>query len=101
LQRRMLTIHDRVEIGAGLQTGLSIRYIAARIDRSPSVLAREIERNQTKTRGYRIVTAYCNAERRRSRPQPRKVATDAVLVPVSWLILAGLALPGRSRAGCS
>lgn len=79
MQRRILTIRDRVEIGAGLQAGLSIRRIAARIDRAPSVVSREIVRNQTKTRGYRIVTADCAAERRRSRPQPRKVATDAVL----------------------
>lgn len=79
MQRRILTIRDRVEIGAGLQAGLSIRRIAARIDRASSVVSREIVRNQTKTRGYRIVTADCAAERRRSRSQPRKVATDAVL----------------------
>lgn len=53
----MLTFEDRAEIGAGLQAGVGIREIARRIDRSPSVVSREVRRNQTKTRGYRIVTA--------------------------------------------
>ena len=79
MQRRMLTIHDRVEIGAGLMAKLTVRKIAEGIGRSPSVVSREIRRNQTKTRGYKIVTADCSAERRRSRPQPGKVATDPVL----------------------
>ncbi|GAA3946068.1 hypothetical protein GCM10022230_15750 [Pseudoclavibacter caeni] len=55
--RRMLTFEDRAEIGTGLQAGVGIREIARRIDRSPSVVSREVRRNQTKTRGYRIVTA--------------------------------------------
>nr|WP_225734184.1 helix-turn-helix domain-containing protein [Pseudoclavibacter caeni] len=53
----MLTFEDRAEIGTGLQAGVGIREIARRIDRSPSVVSREVRRNQTKTRGYRIVTA--------------------------------------------
>lgn len=75
----MLTFADRVEIGAGLQAGLGVRQIARRIGRSASVVSREIRRNQTKTRGYRIVTADVRAARRRKRPQARKVACDPVL----------------------
>ena len=55
--RRMLTVADRVEISTGLKAGWSIRRIAAHIDRAPSVVSREIARNTTKTRGYRLVTA--------------------------------------------
>jgi IS30 family transposase len=75
----MLTTDDRLEIGAGLLAGLTIREIAGRIDRSPSVVSREVRRNRTKTRGYRIGTAARKARERRSRPQPRKVVVDPVL----------------------
>ena len=44
-----------------------------------SVVTREIARNSTKTRGYQVVTADVAAQRRRSRPQGRKVASDPVL----------------------
>ena len=77
--RRMLTVGDRVEIASGLKAGWSIRAIAAHIDRCPSVVSREVRRNATKTRGYKIVTADCRAQRRRARPQQGKVAGDAVL----------------------
>lgn len=79
MQRRMLTVSDRVEISTGLKAGWSIRAIAAHLGRAPSVVSREIARNCTKTRGYRVVTADCRAERRRARPQVGKVAADPVL----------------------
>ena len=65
--RRMLTVGDRVEIASGLKAGWSIRAIAAHIDRSASVVSREVRRNSTKTYGYRLVNADCAAERRRRR----------------------------------
>jgi len=77
--RRMLTVGDRVEIASGLKAGWSIRAIAAHIDRCASVVSREVRRNTTVTRGYKIVTADCRAQRRRARPQPGKVAADPVL----------------------
>ena len=77
--RRMLTVGDRVEIASGLKAGWSIRAIAAHIDRCASVVSREVRRNTTITRGYKIVTADCRAQRRRARPQPGKVAADPVL----------------------
>src|SRR5680860_1406970 len=75
----MLTVTDRVEIAQGLKAGWSIRAIAAHIDRSPSVVSREVRRNWLKTRGYRLVHADCAAQKRRRRPQVGKVASDQVL----------------------
>jgi len=89
--RRMLTVADRVEIAQGLKAGWSIRVIAGHLDRSASVVSREVRRNSTKTRGHRLVDADCGAERRRRRPQVGKVAGDEVL---RSRVLAGLA---RSR----
>ncbi len=92
--RRMLTVSDRVEISTGLKAGWSIRRIARHIDRDASVVSREIARNTTKTRGYRLVTADAKAARRRSRPQVHKVGADPV--PAAR-VLAELK---RSRTPC-
>ena len=89
--RRMLTVSDRVEIASGLKAGWSIRAIASHIDRSPSVVSREIRRNALASGRYAIVHADCQAERARRRPQQRKVARDEVL---RARVLADL---GRSR----
>ena len=43
------------------------------------MISRELHRNSTKTRGYQAVTADVRAQRRRARPQQRKVAKDPVL----------------------
>jgi len=75
----VLTAADRVEISTGLKAGWSAAKIARSIDRATSVVTREVARNSTKTRGYRVVTADVAAQRRRRRPQARKVATDPVL----------------------
>ena len=85
-------VADRVEIAQGLKAGWSIRAIARHIDRSPSVVSREVRRNRLKTRGYRLVHADCTAQARRRRPQTGKVATDEVL---RARVLADL---GQSRA---
>jgi transposase, IS30 family len=77
--RRPLSISDRVEISTGRKAGWSVRAIAAAIDRAPSVVSREIRRNSGTSSGYRAVTADGRAQRRRSRPQNRKIDTDPVL----------------------
>lgn len=77
--RRMLTVADRVEISTGLKAGWSIRRIAAHIGRAPSVVSREVARNATRTRGYRLCTADDKAKKRRSRPQEFKLEADPVL----------------------
>lgn len=89
--RRLLTVSDRVEIAMGLKAGWSLRRIAEHVGRDVSIISREVSRNSTKTRGYLLVHAQCQAERRRRRPQKRKVASDPVL---RARVLADL---GRSR----
>jgi len=77
--RRMLTAADRAEIASGLKAGWSLTRIAKGIDRATSVVSREIKRNSTKTKGYRMVAADVAAQRKRARPQDREVALDPVL----------------------
>lgn len=77
--RRLLTAADRAEISTGLKAGWSAARIARSIGRVTSVVTREIARNSTRTRGYRMVTADVAAQRRRSRAQARKVDADPVL----------------------
>ena len=74
-----LSFSDRSEISAASKAGWSVRRIARHLGRCPSVISRELHRNSTKTRGYQAVTADVRAQRRRARPQQRKVAGDPVL----------------------
>ena len=62
--RRVLTASDRAEISTGLKAGWSITRIAGHIGRDKSVVSREVRRNSTRTRGYRMVRADCQATRR-------------------------------------
>jgi IS30 family transposase len=77
--RRVLTVSDRAEIATGLKAGWGLRKIARHIGRDVSVVSREVRRNSTKTKGYRVMSAEVSARRRRARPQARKVAADPVL----------------------
>lgn len=74
-----LSFSDRSEISTAAKAGWSVRRIARHLGRCPSVISRELHRNSTKTRGYQAVTADVRAQRRRARPQQRKVAGDPVL----------------------
>nr|WP_268802194.1 IS30 family transposase [Brachybacterium nesterenkovii] len=74
-----LSFSDRWEISTASKAGWSVRRIARHLGRCPSVISRELHRNSTKTRGYQAVTADVRAQRRRARPQQRKVAKDPVL----------------------
>ena len=99
--RRMLTVADRVEIAQGLKAGWSIRAIAAHVDRSASVVSREVRRNWLKTRGYRLVHADCAAQQRRRRPQVGKVAGDEVLRSRVLADLARSTAPSHAPVGTS
>lgn len=77
--RRPLSFADRADIAVGIQAGKSDRQIGADLGRDHTIIWRERRRNSTKTRGYRPVSADCAADRRRSRPQARKIETDPVL----------------------
>lgn len=75
----MITVSDRVEIATGVKAGWSLSRIAEHVGRDKSVISREVRRNSTRTRGYRIVHADCQAQRRRARPQVGKIAASPVL----------------------
>ena len=69
-----------------------MRAIARHVDRAPSVVSREVRRNSTKTAGYRMVHADCQAQRHRARPQELAVTRSPRL---ELRVLADLAA-GRS-----
>lgn len=76
----MSAFADRADIAVGIESGLSDTGIADKIDRDRTVVWRARRRNGTKTRGYRpLRDDYCEAERRRRRPQQFRIDTDQVL----------------------
>lgn len=76
--RRAFSFSDRADIAVGILAGRSDCRIGADLGRDHTIIWRERGRNSTKTRGYRPVSADCAAERRRSRPQARKIEKDPV-----------------------
>ena len=70
---RSLTLGEREEISCGIAAGHSIREIARRIDRVPSTVSREIDRNHGRRR-YRAVDADDAAWERARRPKVCKLA---------------------------
>lgn len=64
-----LTLEEREEIRAGLSTKLSIRAIARMLNRSPSTISREVNRNRCR-RYYKAVDANNRARRMAKRPKP-------------------------------
>ena len=74
---RHLGIEERCEIARLHASGLSIRQIAASLDRSPSTVARELKRNGSRTQGYQPRYADQQAHARRWRGS--KLERDEVL----------------------
>ena len=64
-----LTIDEREEIRAGLSAKMSIRAIARQLNRSPSTISREINRNRGR-RWYKAINADRKAWRLAKRPKP-------------------------------
>lgn len=64
-----LTIQEREEIRAGLSANMSIRAIARKINRSPSTISREVNRNRGR-RWYKAINADRRAVRLGKRPKP-------------------------------
>ena len=73
-----LSLADREEISRGLAAGESIRCIARRLERAPSTVSREVNRNGGR-RGYRALRAEQAARQRAKRPKPAKLAADPLL----------------------
>ena len=71
----MLSTSEREEISRGRAAGLSDREIAARLERSPSTVSREIERNGGRAQ-YRATKADERAWRKARRPKPCRLATN-------------------------
>jgi len=68
-----LSLAEREEISRGLAAGESLRSIAGRLERRPSTVTREVERNGGRRR-YRACAADKAALRRTRRPKPSKLA---------------------------
>jgi transposase, IS30 family len=68
-----LSLEEREEISRGLAAGLSIRTIAAGLERSPSTVCREVNINGGRKK-YRALTADRGAESRALRPKRAKLA---------------------------
>src|SRR5699024_1054781 len=79
MARAGVSFGERSEVSTAAKAGWDVRLIARQLGRGPSELWREIRRITTKTSGYQAVTADVAAQRRRARPQKRKVARDPVL----------------------
>jgi len=77
---RYLGEDERVIIADQLRAGRSLRAIAARLNRAPSTISREINRNSDTTTGdYHPFAAQQRSTRRRPRPKPAKLLTNAEL----------------------
>lgn len=75
---RALSLLDRETISRGLVEKMSIRSIALKLNRCPSTISREIERNGGSDR-YRAIEADQAAWKRAKRPKPCLLAKNARL----------------------
>lgn len=70
-----LTLDEREEISRGISASLSMRAIASRLNRPPSTISREINRNDGYDK-YRAVHADKAAWNRAKRPKVCKLASN-------------------------
>ncbi len=73
-----LTLEEREEIRAGLSAKMSIRAIARQLNRAPSTISREVNRNRGR-RWYKAVDADRRAWRMTKRAKPCALATNLEL----------------------
>jgi IS30 family transposase len=73
---RSLSLVEREDISRGIAAGHSIRAIAPSINRAPSTVCREVNRNRGRHR-YRAADAYATAWDRACRAKRCKLATDS------------------------
>lgn len=78
VERKPLTLEDREDISRGLAQGLTNKEIAQAINRSESVVCREIKRHGGR-RAYRAHKAHAAARNSRKRPKERKIDGDPEL----------------------
>ncbi|WP_316227230.1 IS30 family transposase [Bradyrhizobium sp. SZCCHNR1047] len=105
LSGRHLSFSEREEIALLNAQRHSVREIARRLNRSPSTISRELDRNAATHGGkmaYRATAAQWHADRSARRPKPSKLASNAALRAYVEERLAGFdAPPGgvRRKAG--
>jgi IS30 family transposase len=75
---RALTAADREQISRGLAAARSLRAVARTLNRPPSTISREVERNGGRAQ-YRAVEAERRAWRRAERPKPCRLAREPKL----------------------
>lgn len=80
-----LTQEERYQISTLLREGFSKRYIAWRLNRSPSTISREIARNRARN-GYFAQHAHKLA-RRRHCPNPKRIPYDTWVQVIAYLDL--------------
>lgn len=76
ISSRFLSQDERIEIADLRQAGISIRAIAARLERAPSTISRELRRNADGAGGYRPFEAHRQATARRARDHRRRIDTN-------------------------
>jgi IS30 family transposase len=76
---RYLSLIEREQLQDLRRSGLSIRNIAAELQRSPSTISRELNRNTVSTRGYMPHTAHRLSVKRRGRPREPKLTSNVAL----------------------
>jgi IS30 family transposase len=83
LSGRYLSFEEREEIAVLVAQGFGVRAIAGRLERSPSTISRELDRNTGRSFGrrtsYRASAAQAHADRRARRPKMAKLAARAEL----------------------
>ena len=76
---RRLSLQERIDIRVGLEQRLSMRCIAAKLDRSPSTVSREIHANGGRA-SYKPLAAHRRAELNARRPKETKLAANPRLL---------------------
>lgn len=76
---RFLSEDERIRIADLRRSGVSLRMIAAELDRSPSTISREVRRNTGAAGIYRPFHAHKLARKRRVRTRPTKIASNPEL----------------------
>jgi IS30 family transposase len=79
IDARYLSLIEREQIKDCHRTGMSIRQIAAALQRAPSTVSRELRRNTISTQGYLPHTAHRLSVARRARYRKVKLLTNVEL----------------------
>lgn len=76
---RVIIHAEREEIMIGIRTGESIRSIARRLDRNPSVISRELKKNCTEDGRYQAFWANSRSQIRRRQSRKRERIADIMI----------------------